>query len=977
MSSISEHAPGQRWVSDAEPELGLGIITRIEGRTLHLLFPASGEERLFARDTNPLIRVRFAVGDLVPSAEGWRLIVEQVEEDDGLVTYLGQNETGRKTLLPETRIDHSLRLNRPVERLLAGRYDPDNWFELRQECHQHQRRLLSSKLLGLGGARTSLIPHQLYIAHEVGRRLAPRVLLADEVGLGKTIEAGLIIHQQLLKGLAQRILILVPDSLQHQWLIEMHRRFNLAFSLFDEARCQSHYQISKDEAQLHEERDNPFASEQLILAGINLLSQSHQRLQQALAAGWDLLVVDEAHHLEWSEEAPSPNYQAVERLVSQTPGVLLLTATPEQLGEASHFARLRLLDPARFVNLASWQAEEASYAPLAQCISELLADQELSPASRTYLEANLDGALSPQFLEAILTPSDWGDTDENEAGAEAKSDSEPEAEISLRTQLAEQLLDRHGTGRIFFRNRRAAISGFPERKLHLSTLPLPEPWRGLQDNHAPEALLTPERLELDANQAWTDLDPRVEWLIELLKGLYPARVLLIAAQRQTIMELAAALRLRSGITPALFHEAMSLIERDRAAACFANPDGGCRLLLCSEIGSEGRNFQFAQHLVLFDLPLNPGLLEQRIGRLDRIGQSGKVQIHLPCLANSPQERLALWYHQGLNAFEQSSAAPQAVYEQLRPELLEALSGTAALEPLLAKARKLMTKTQAQLDSGRNPLLEYNSCRPSVAETLSGEVREANQARPLEAWLERLMDSFDMESELLTDKSFLIRMGVATPWGVFPGLGEDGLAVSCDRETALANEDLAFLTWEHPFINAGLEASTSGSRGNSACCALKHSGLPPGTMLLEVIFLLDSASGRNPYLPPTPLRLVLDEHGHSQGKVLPAERIKQLRQPLSQAKARQLIAATAPKLKTLLQGAEAAWRSQIPRLTQEAIKKADKKLGQEISRLKALKTHNPAIRNEEISGLEQLLATRLEDISQARLHPDALRLMVCL
>ncbi len=83
------------------------------------------------------------------------------------------------------------------------------------------------------GSRTSLLPHQIYIANEVGQRHAPRVLLADEVGLGKTIEAGMIIQQQLLTGRASRILVLVPPSLLHQWLVEMLRRFNLHFSLFD------------------------------------------------------------------------------------------------------------------------------------------------------------------------------------------------------------------------------------------------------------------------------------------------------------------------------------------------------------------------------------------------------------------------------------------------------------------------------------------------------------------------------------------------------------------------------------------------------------------------------------------------------------------------------------------------------------------------------------------------------------------------
>ncbi|EVU14532.1 DEAD/DEAH box helicase family protein, partial [Vibrio parahaemolyticus V-223/04] len=192
-----------------------------------------------------------------------------------------------------------------------------------------------SPMRGLCGMRAGLIPHQLYIAHEVGRRHAPRVLLADEVGLGKTIEAGMIIHQQVLSGRAERILIVVPETLQHQWLVEMMRRFNLHFSIFDEERC----------IEAFADAENPFDTQQYVLCSLDFLRKSRKRFEQALEGEWDLLVVDEAHHLEWSQDKPSREYQVVEGLAERTPGVLLLTATPEQLGRESHFARLRLLDP--------------------------------------------------------------------------------------------------------------------------------------------------------------------------------------------------------------------------------------------------------------------------------------------------------------------------------------------------------------------------------------------------------------------------------------------------------------------------------------------------------------------------------------------------------------------------------------------------------------------------------------------------------
>src|SRR5690606_14947531 len=308
--------------------------------------------------------------------------------------------------------------------------DPFSWFPLRYHSLTHRSRLATSTLWGLGGARAQPIPHQLHIAREVADRIAPRVLLADEVGLGKTIEAGLVIHRQLLSGRASRVLILVPENLQHQWLVEMRRRFNLQVALFDEER------FAESDA------DNPFEDTQLALVALEWLKDDERASAALLAAGWDLLVVDEAHHLVWHPENASPQYLLVERLAAAIPGVLLLTATPEQLGQDSHFARLRLLDPHRFHDLEAFRAESAHYQPVADAVQELLDKGRLSPAAHQTIH---------DFLGA-----------EGEALLGAVSDGDSQASA----RLIRELLDRHGTGRLLFRNARAAVQGSPERDLH-------------------------------------------------------------------------------------------------------------------------------------------------------------------------------------------------------------------------------------------------------------------------------------------------------------------------------------------------------------------------------------------------------------------------------------------------------------------------------------------------------------------------------
>src|SRR4051812_42317334 len=301
--------PGQRWVSDTEPELGLGIILQAQFGRVEVLFPAAGEQRQYALKTAPLRRVQFKDGDRIKLHSGESLLVTGMEERKGLLVY--QTE-GRE--VAEAELSDTISFSKPEDRLLAGQVDDLQAFALRGRALQRRSEMRKSPVRGLLGARVDLIPHQLYISREVSSRLVPRVLLADEVGLGKTIEAGLILHRLHLTGRAERILILVPEPLIHQWFVEMLRRFNLLFSLFDEERCVSIEQ--------HEPGANPFLDSQLIICSTAFFVDHPERSTQVREAGWDLLVVDEAHHLTWSSEAASPQYALVEALAKQTRGLL-------------------------------------------------------------------------------------------------------------------------------------------------------------------------------------------------------------------------------------------------------------------------------------------------------------------------------------------------------------------------------------------------------------------------------------------------------------------------------------------------------------------------------------------------------------------------------------------------------------------------------------------------------------------------------
>ncbi len=921
---MPDYVVGQRWISDTEPDLGLGHIQHVEYRRVTIGFEASGQTRLYATGSAPLTRVRFNPGDRVQSQHGWQMTVDQVEDNEGLITYFGERDDGSTVVLPEAELAHHIHFNQPKERLFAGQIDSDSWFRLRLEALRHQQELARLPVLGLIGGRVDLIPHQLYIADEVSQRRAPRVLLADEVGLGKTIEAGLILHRLLLSERVGRVLVIVPDALLYQWLVEMLRRFNVRFSILDEESFEAWKEADPEV--------NPFLEEQHVLCGLDFLTEHRVVAARALAGEWDMLIVDEAHHLQWSPEAASPAYRLVEALAMITPSLLLLTATPEQLGRAGHFARLRLLDPQRFHDFDAFLEEDAGYRDTAS-IATALGDDD-TPLSAQAV-AQLSARLTDDDVQPLLQ--------QLEAGTAAPED---------RERLLDLLIDRHGTGRVLFRNTRAAVQGFPARRLIA---------------HA---------LDEDGTEA------RLAWLVRQLKDLAPERVLLICQQAQTAIDLATTLRETVGVHAALFHERMSIVERDRAAAYFADEESGTPLMICSEIGSEGRNFQFAHHLVLYDLPANPDLLEQRIGRLDRIGQLYTVHIHVPYPEHSREAFWLRWYHEGLDAFEHTCPVGTAVLQVLEAELGQPLAELAAdpdrSDEVINRTRELRLAQLELLEQGRDRLLELNSCRPQRAQRLCESVAAVDTDASARHFMERAFGCYGVHFEDHSLDCWIAQPSDHMYISQFPGLPEEGCTLTTSREMALRREDIQFLSWDHPLVRGALDLILHNREGNVTVAALQVASLPAGQVLVEVFFRLDCPAdlelNAQRYLPPDLLRVFVDSEGRDCAAEIEVETVVQATTSVPPHLARDLVQAQHDTVRQQVMAAETLAEQRTPQLREQSVKDMETELGAELNRLTALAKVNPSIRPDELQALQDDMAELREALSQSRMQMEAVRVL---
>ncbi|MNX78746.1 RNA polymerase-associated protein RapA [compost metagenome] len=401
--------------------------------------------------------------------------------------------------------------------------------------------------------------------------------------------------------------------------------------------------------------------------------------------------------------------------------------------------------------------------------------------------------------------------------------------------------------------------------------------------------------------------------------------------------------------------------------------------MSSEIGGEGRNFQFCHHVAMFDLPLHPDALEQRIGRLDRIGQAETIQVHVALVEQTPGEALFQW-HRTLRVFEAPLTGGEHLMATQADGLLDVLKAhtprhrdQAKLDAFLQESQDLLVQHRAAVQAGVDFLIDLNSCDQELGEALVDEVKAFDYPLLKEA-LSGLLEHFGVVEEDLADPLLQrIRPGDLMKVEPFPGLRRDGYLATYDRSLALAREEIQFLSPDHPLVEGALALLLDQSEGRAS---IAHwSGAPEQGVWLEFLFLLEAVGpgrlGLPRFLPPTSLSLTLD----LQGQVRPAPQALNARlQPLSPSIWARMAGVLQDQVPPLLETAEAMANAQLQSQVEAAVAQAAAMLGAEQGRLEELRGLGSVSAAELASHADKVKQT-LRHLSEARVSLDAVRVLL--
>ncbi|MCA9752513.1 MAG: DEAD/DEAH box helicase family protein, partial [Gemmatimonadetes bacterium] len=596
----------------------------------------------------------------------------------------------------------------------------------------------------LSTARVDMNPHQVDAAlFALASPLSKGVLLADEVGLGKTVEACLILNRLVNTGRAERVLVVAPRSLVVQWLGELWRKFHQVFVLVDRDR-------REDVRRENGPGFNPFDVHPRAIVALEDLVAEPAVARLAEQARPDLLVVDEAHRLRRRRGTEgSPEYRTVAAIAKSARHALLLSATPLEADAHGFFRLLELLHPERYDSWEEFQRRLEVGEPLHPCTSSTTRDDVggFPPRLPAPVELEEDPLRQERERETLSAPA------------------ENEAQRRERSTLFAKVL--------------SAPSG-PD-------------------------------------------DPRTLWLGREAKrwDRRGEKSLVFVAERESLIALKKELEFRTSRRIGVFHEDLSPAQRDLEVARFAE-EGGPNLLIATESGGEGRNFQFAKRLVMYDLPWDPVVVEQRIGRLDRISRRGPVEIvYFRPAGGFGADVVRL--HEALGIFREPlgglDRALGHVVEAVQ-RALDTAGGNLDVDSVVHETRELREKVRRAVYHH----LHADRYRPELAESILARVPEE-----LEFWTRRVVleacrqFGFEVEGKGGAARWYLEFGGEATVESLHGVPAGTRFLGTFDRAEAVAQEAIDFFSTGHPLVEAVLDELADGPRGRVTLIRLPEAG----------------------------------------------------------------------------------------------------------------------------------------------------------
>ncbi len=744
-------------------------------------------------------------------------------------------------------------------------------------------------LAGLSNARIEPAFHQVMVALRVLSKSRPRMILADEVGLGKTIEAGLILKELRARQLVERVLIVVPASLQWQWQQELRSKFNEHFDVLDGALLKS----------LSKRGGNPWRRRGNVITSLSLARRkTHAEL--IVEAGWDLVVFDEAHRVRRSlhgkRVSATLGYQLADELKETVDGMLLLTATPMQLHPYELYSLIELVEPGLCDSFEQYEQNRHQLPRLAEIARNIQQWDILAEAQQNQLKEffqshgfDLNKTEGRELALAALEhkhPFTRTMIRNKKADVGGFTKRQPELisvqleddELELYQDISSYLRDQYNMAQISqqraigflmvnYQKMLASSSNAVRTALKRRIIKLSAKLGLERDSVAdidntrtipgdPRELSTTieannfRLLSTDAKSIQAEIavlhelvsrlgmirDSKAKALVRIMVQDVPPqeKVIVFTQFLETQHFLRQTLR-HHGYEVEVFNGRMNQQQKDDAVLRFRRRS---QVLIATEAGGEGRNFQFAHVMVNYDLPWNPMKVEQRIGRLDRIGQKRDVIIYNLACKGTIEERILDVLHNRIRLFEESVGSLDPILGTVEDDIRslafdEAADSSGQLEEIEAGLERRVRQARMLEREKQHLVLDATTFRRDQANSL---VEERTMAGPsdLQSYMERTLRYFGGRLTHHPDGG----VGVYLSQDLERRLGakERSYRGVFDYREALKREDLEFLAFGQDLVDSIVDLPI-GERLAVAC----HRRLPSiqGGPYVEVFYTVEA------------------------------------------------------------------------------------------------------------------------------------------